>query len=296
MADDTQLPPIAMLGGGNMNGAILAGLLASPSRPAEPIRVTTKSAASAERYAGAEHVAVASAERDPEANRAAVRGAGIVVVGVKPVAVAGLLDEIGEALAPDAVVISVAAGIPLEAIEARLPDGAAAVRAMPNTPATVRMGATGIAAGRAADARAMALARAVFASVGEVAEVPEAQLAAVTAASGSGPAYVYLLAERMIEAAVELGLEADIARELVVATVRGAGEMLVRSADAGPAELRRRVTSPNGTTERAIQVLDAEDLAGAVRRAMAANAARADEMAREFAAAATDAATGERGQ
>lgn len=286
----TALPTIAMLGGGNMNGAILAGLLESPSRPGEPIRVTTKTSASAERYAGDARVRALAAEASADANRQAVRGAGIVVLGVKPYGVAALLEEIRDDLEPDAVVISVAAGVPSSAILAVLGDGARVVRAMPNTPATIGLGVTGIAPaeGAPADADALALARAVFASVGEVVEVEEAQLAAVAAASGSGPAYVYLLAERMIQGATTLGLGADAARELVVGTIQGAAEMMARDPETTPAELRRRVTSPNGTTERAIRVFESEDLEGMVARAMAANAARSAEMAEEYGEAASE--------
>lgn len=279
-----RLPTVAMLGGGNMNGAILAGLLESPARPESPVRVTTRTAESAARYAEDDRVQALAAEDDPEANRAAVADAGVVVLGVKPYAVAGLLDEVRDALADGVVIVSVAAGVPIELIEARAPEGARVVRAMPNTPATIGLGATGIAAGPSADDEALALARRLFECVGEVVEVAEEQIAVVAAASGSGPAYVYLLAQRMMEAAVELGLDADGARTLVVGTLRGAAEMLHRDPGTSAAELRRRVTSPNGTTERAIQVFEEEDLGGTVRRAMEANVARSLEMAEEQAA------------
>lgn len=286
------LPVVAMLGGGNMNGAILAGLLASDRLPSEPIRVTTKSRESAAAHADEPRVRAFAVEEDAEANRRAVEGAGVVVLGVKPYGIAAMLDEIRGSLDPSAVVISVAAGVPISAMAARLPEGARIVRAMPNTPATLGLGMTGIAGGPAADEDAMALARAVFETVGEVVEVEEEQIDGVAAASGSGPAYVYLLAESMIAGAAQFGFDEETATRLVIQTFRGAAEMLHRQPEVSPGELRRRVTSPNGTTERAIKVFQESDLAGIVERAMAANAERSREMAAEYGAdAGADAAS-----
>ncbi|NLT27096.1 MAG: pyrroline-5-carboxylate reductase [Microbacteriaceae bacterium] len=266
-----------------MNGAILAGLTRPGAGPAEPVRVTARSEASAERLRALPRTAAAALETDPGANRAAVDGAGIVVVGTKPAMVPGVLADIADALAPGAVVISIAAGVETATMAASLPAHARIVRAMPNTPATIGLGVTGIAAGRGADAEAMALARAVFESVGSVLEVDEALIPAIGAASGSGPAHVYLLIERMIEATERVGLDADAAADLVIENFRGAVEMVRADREAGPAELRRRVTSPNGTTERSIAVLEEAGLAELFTRSLEANIARSRELAREAA-------------
>lgn len=270
-----------MIGTGNMNGAILAGLTAGRGDGAEPIRVTTRSTKSAEQFADDDAVLARAAEDDPEANREAVRGAGAVILGVKPYAIVDALEEIAPALDPGAVIISVAAGVELATMEAHLPEGAKIVRAMPNTPATIGLGATGIAAGRHADAEAMALARAIFESVGAVVEVPESGIALVGAVSGSGPAHVYLLIERMIEASERIGLSEEDARALVVQTFRGAVEMVARHPELEPAELRRRVTSPNGTTEQSVRVLVESGLEDRFEAALRANIARSEELAAE---------------
>lgn len=273
------LPTVSMLGVGSMLGAILTAVTRDDAPLSSPIRATTASAASAERIGADPRVRATALETRADANRAAVRGAGIVVLGVKPGMIAGLLDEIRDDLEPGAVVVSVAAGVPTAAIERRLPAGTRVVRAMPNTPSAVGLGVTGIAAGSAADDEAMRLVRDLFARAGDVVQVDEGELAAVTGVSGSGPAYVYLFAEALIDAATRLGLDADRARTLAVGTLRGAAEMLAQHAELEPAELRRRVTSPNGTTERAIDVFTREGFGALVERAVRASAERADELA-----------------
>lgn len=272
-------PIIAMIGTGNMNGAILAGLLRSGRAPESPVRVTTRSAASAEAFAGDDRILAASTEDAPDANCEAVRGAGLVIIGVKPAMVPELLDEIADALEPGAVVASVAAGVETATMAARLPESVRIVRVMPNTPAAVGLGATGIAAGRGADAEAMALVRAVFESVGSVVEVPESEIPAIGAIAGSGPAHVYYLIETMAAAAERMGLSAEDAEQLVLEVFRGAAEMVAADRAAGPVELRRRVTSPNGTTERSIAVLEEAGLEDLFTRALRANIARSDELA-----------------
>ncbi|MDO5051962.1 MAG: pyrroline-5-carboxylate reductase [Pseudoclavibacter sp.] len=275
------LPPVAVLGVGNMSGAILAGLLASPFAPQAPVRTTNRSGASARALAEAHRVEALALEEDPEANARAVRDARLVVLGVKPHLLLGVLREVREALPPDAVVVSLAAGVPIAAMQRELRPGQPVVRAMPNTPAALRLGVTGVAAGAHADAEDMRLVRALFSGVGEVVEVEEEGIAAVAGVSGSGPAYVYLFMEGLIDAAVDAGLPPADARRMVEATVLGAAEMVRRSPGLEPAELRRRVTSPNGTTERALAVFQEQDLAGTVRRAVRANIRRSHELAAE---------------
>ncbi|MGO2110081.1 MAG: pyrroline-5-carboxylate reductase [Pseudoclavibacter sp.] len=276
----TSLPTIAMLGVGNMSGAVLAGLTREGYGPAEPIRVTNRSEQRAAANRGPRVTATAT-ETVPDANVDAVRGAGIVVLGVKPGMIAGLLDEVRDAIEPHAVVISVAAGVTIAAIESRLAPGTRVVRTMPNTPSTLGLGVTGITPGTAADDEAVGYARAVFDAVGEVVEVDEAQIDIVAGISGSGPAYVYLVVEELMRTAQALGLDEDRARTLAVGTVRGAGAMLAASPELAPAELRRRVTSPGGTTERAIETFQSGGLGDLIERAVRANVERSNELAAE---------------
>lgn len=269
------LPRIALLGAGSMGGAILAGLVAS-GVPHGGVAVTNRTAAKADPIGGPGVVSMAL-ERDPEANRAAVHGAGLVVLGVKPVGIPELLAAIRDELEPDAVVVSIAAGVTIATMEALVPNPV--LRAMPNTPSLVRLGVTGLAAGSRVTAEQVAVARTFFETVGAVVELPEDRIDALSAVSGSGPAYVFLVMEQWTAAAVRLGFDESTARLMVEQTVRGAAELLSAS-DADPAELRRRVTSPKGTTERAIAVLDDADLADLFGRAMDAAVARAGQLAR----------------
>lgn len=262
----------AFLGTGSMNGAILDGL-----RTADPtvrVRVTTKS--SDQVRPGVESRSTAA---DSDANRWAVAGASIVVIGVKPFAVTDVLTEIADALEPDALIISVAAGITTTAMEKTVPNPV--VRSMPNTPALVGKGVTGISGGSRATSDHLKRARALFESVGWVLELPEDRVDALSTISGSGPAYVFHAMEQWTAAARELGFSEDDARNLVEKTFAGATALLDAS-DAGPAELRRRVTSPNGTTEHAIAVLDDAHLHEIYAAAANAALARAREIAREL--------------
>lgn len=270
-----------MIGTGNMNGAILAGLLNSSVAPAEPVRVTTRSQASADEFLRDGRVVAFATESDPAANRKAVDGAGIVLLGVKPAQIAAVTEEIADSLDPSAVVISVAAGIETATIESRLPDGIRVVRVMPNTPSTIGLGATGVSAGKAADAEAIMLARTVFESVGSVFEVPEEQISIVGGVAGSGPAHVYLLIEQMARAAERLGMPHQEALDLVVQTFKGSIEMVLRDPARDVVDLRRKVTSPNGTTEQSVRVLLEADLTGTFEQALRANQRRNDELAAE---------------
>lgn len=266
-----------MIGVGSMGGAILSGLTAPGIRIALPIYVTTQSAASANALAASEGIVARSGEEHPEANREAVRGAKLVILGVKPWLIHEVAREIAADLEPGTVVVSVAAGVTSASIEALLPEGVAVVRAMPNTPSHIGRGMTGIAAGATAGAADLELARALFATVGEVIEVAESQINDVAAVSGSGPAYVFLYAEHMIEAAMRRGFTQDQATLLVQQTLLGSAELLAQS-EVGPAQLRRNVTSPKGTTERAIEVLQGDDWGGLFDRALAANVQRSEEL------------------
>ncbi|MEO8262108.1 MAG: pyrroline-5-carboxylate reductase [Pseudolysinimonas sp.] len=272
----THFPRIAILGAGSMGGAILSGLVQSGAET-DGITVTNRSEDKAAGLRSLAGVTSLSAETTPDANRAAVSGARVVLVAVKPAMVPDLLTELRDAFEPDAVIVSVAAGVTIATMEGLVPQ--AVFRSMPNTPSIVRRGVTGLAAGARASADDTALVRALFETVGAVVEVPEEKMNALSTISGSGPAYVFFLIERLTEAARNLGFDEAQARLMVEQTFLGASELLAVS-DVGPEELRRRVTSPKGTTERAIAEIAAADLTAVFDRATASAIARAEEMAR----------------
>lgn len=269
------LPSIAILGTGSMGGAILSGLLQPSVTVDGGIRVTNRTPAKA---AALESSSVESyaLESTPDANALAVAGARVVLLGVKPHLIADLLRDIAPHLDANTVVVSVAAGVTTATMEAIVPN--VVIRAMPNTPAVVGLAVTGIAAGSRASAEDVALAQAVFETVGSVLEVPEGKIDALSTISGSGPAYVFYLIEELTRTAVDLGFTAEEAAIMVNGTFRGASELLA-SDSVEPGELRRRVTSPGGTTERAIAELAAADLKAIFDRATAAALARATELA-----------------
>jgi pyrroline-5-carboxylate reductase len=294
------LPSITILGSGSMGGAILSGLLQPGVSVDGGIRVTNRTPEKADALA-ADGVTSYSLERDPDANLTAVAGARIVLIGVKPHMVPDLLRSIAGSLEPDAIVVSVAAGVPIAAMEALVPG--TVIRAMPNTPAIVGLAVTGLSAGVRATADDMALARALFETVGQVLEVPEEKIDALSTISGSGPAYVFYLIEQLTHTAIDLGFSSEEAAVMVNGTFRGASELLAASAADGganggadgeangeaavdvaaqvsPSELRRRVTSPGGTTERAVAELEAADFKATFDRATAAALARARELAK----------------
>jgi pyrroline-5-carboxylate reductase len=273
------LPQIAILGAGSMGGAILSGLL-SPEVQAQGITVTNRTEAKAAvvRHEGVVSLAL---ESDPDATATALRGARLVLLGVKPAMVPELLADIRDLLEPDALVVSLAAGVTVATMEALVPH--VVFRSMPNTPSVVRLGVTGVAAGTRASEADAALVRTLFETVGAVIELPESQIDALSTISGSGPAYVFFLIERLTDTALGLGFDEEQARLMVEQTFRGASELLAQErakSDVGPAELRRRVTSPKGTTERAIGVLESADLTNLFDRATTAALVRAAEMAR----------------
>jgi pyrroline-5-carboxylate reductase len=268
------LPTIAILGAGSMGGAILSGLL-EPAVSVDGIRVTNRTEAKAAPLRKGAVVSL-SLESDPDANRTAVTGADVVIVGVKPAMVPDLLREIAPALGPEAIVVSVAAGVTTATMEGIVPG--IVVRAMPNTPALVGRGVTGISAGSRATEADMVIVQVLFETVGTVLEIPESQIDALGTISGSGPAYVFYLIEQLSSTAVSMGFSAEQAKTMVNGTFLGATELLVSSGET-PEELRRRVTSPKGTTERAVAELEKADLAGLFDRATAAALARTKELA-----------------
>lgn len=271
------LPAIAILGAGSMGASIVHGLLKRNVEVVGGIRVTnrTEAKALALRTDGVTSLAT---ETDPAANHAAIAGARLVLVAVKPALVAGVISEIADELAHDAIVISVAAGVTTEKMQSLLPQSIAVVRIMSNTPTAVGLGVTAIAGGSRATREDVDLVSQVFAAVGEVVLLPEEKLDAVTALSGTGPAYVYYVIESFTKTAIDMGFSAAEAEKLVIGTFRGAVELL-RVSGLSPEELRRQVTSPGGTTERAIASLEEAKLQDAFSTAIAAAAARSRELA-----------------
>ena len=272
------LPSLAFLGAGSMGGAILRGVVASGIRIDGGITATNRTPEKAAAFDDVDGVTSIALSEQPEGNADAVAGARIVLVGVKPAMVPDLLREIAPHLADDAIVVSLAAGVTLQTFADVLGDDARVVRSMPNTPSTVRRGVAGLAAGASATAEDLALVRRLFETVGAVVEVPESQIDALGTISGSGPAYVYLLIEEFTKAAVGLGFSDADARLMAEQTFIGATALLEASGE-DPAELRRRVTSPKGTTERAIAVLQDARLDRTFSDAAAAALARSKELA-----------------
>lgn len=271
---------LSFLGTGSMNGSILRGVLAGGT-PAERVRATTKSASSAQTLREDTGVTVLSGEENARANLEAVKDADVVLLGVKPYAILDLAREIAPVLQPGTVVASVAAGITLDALEKALPQGQPVVRTMPNIPSSVGRGVISVTPGTHTTPDQLSVVKEVLSSVATVVEVEEHLVRAVTGVSGSGPAYVFYLAEAMQRAGEELGLPSDVARVLAKETVAGAG-VLLSPDDADPAALRKAVTSPGGTTEKALNTFDERGLKDVIAAGAAASAERGDEMEQEY--------------
>jgi pyrroline-5-carboxylate reductase len=263
---------IAIVGAGRIGEALLSGLLSSGWRSRDQIVVTSRSESRAAQLRDLHGVEATTS------NPAAVRGAELVVVAVKPQDIDTLLGEIGGLLAPEQTVLTVAAAIPTAYIEARIAPGVPVVRAMPNAPSVVHEGMAGICAGAHAGDAQLALAEEALTHLGRVVRVPERAMDAITAVSGSGPAYFALLAEAMIEAGILLGLSREISTTLVVQTMLGTAKQL-RDQRMHPVELRESVTSPGGTTIAAIRELEQAGVRAAFLNAIQAAMTRSRELA-----------------
>jgi pyrroline-5-carboxylate reductase len=259
---------IAVIGAGAMGEVFVAGLLRAGTDPGRLVisEKREERAQEVSRLHGVRAVSIAEAARE----------AATILVLVKPQDIAGVVDEIAPLISDGTVVISLAAGVRLAALEARLPR-AAVVRAMPNTPALVDLGITAISPGASCSGVEADYVQTLLSAVGPVVRVPEELQDAVTATSGSGPAYVFRLVEAMVAGAVDLGVDPVIAHQLVTQTVLGAATMASRPG-ADPAALRAQVTSPGGTTAAALAVFDAGDLMGLVAAAMRAARDRGREL------------------
>lgn len=261
---------IALIGVGKMGEAVLSGLVAAGGHELVVVnRRPERDAELAKRY-GVSAAPLAQA----------VPGSDVVLVAVKPKDVSALLGQVAEGLAEDAVLVSLAAGLPIAVLRRHLPDGAAVARVMPNTPSLVGRGMSAISVDESVTDEQLERVRTVMAACGEVVVVPEHQQDAVTAVSGSGPAYVFAVAEAMIEAGVQLGLPRDVATVLASQTILGAGTMLTDSGT-HPSILRENVTSPGGTTAQALKVLDQHAVRAAFAEAMQACHDKSAAMSRE---------------
>lgn len=264
---------LGFVGAGSMTQALLEGLLRSGRISPAQVTVANRSDDSrldlVRRRFG---VAVTRSKRE------LAERADFLILAVKPSDLGGALRELAPFLGRHHRLLSLAAGIPTSAIEGCLPLELPVVRAMPNTSSRVFAAATALCGGKASREEDLLLAEEMFSTVGRVVRVPEEYLDAVTAVSGSGPAYVYYFAEALLEAASALGLEEDLGRRLVVQSLLGAAKMLAETGE-DPQTLRRQVTSPRGTTQAAIEWLEGADFKGLVREAVLRAAERARELA-----------------
>jgi pyrroline-5-carboxylate reductase len=267
---------IAILGTGSMGKAILSGLLAAGTSPTN-VRVTTKSQVSADAIASSHGIQATAFESDSTANSLAAKDADLVILAVKPNMIVETIKEIAAALKPNCLVVSVAAGITTAAMEQELSGQVAVVRAMPNTPSVVGLGVTGISKGSNVTEQQLDLAIKLFSSVGKVLVVDESKIDALSTISGSGPAYVFYFAEKLITAAKSLGFSEQEASLMVKETFLGSATLLATSSSS-PQELRQQVTSPNGTTMQATGRFDAADLEKVFIEATEAALARAKEL------------------
>ena len=260
---------IGFIGAGNMAEALIRGLLVNKVvQPQQIIATDVRS----ERRAALQHQFGIRTESD---NAATAQHADIIVLAVKPQQMSAVLATLRPA--PATLIISIAAGIPTARIERELTGSVRVIRVMPNTPALVGAGAAALCAGKFALPEDLQAAKTLLQAVGIVVPVDESQLDAVTALSGSGPAYIFLVTEALIKAGIAAGLAPAVARQLTIQTVFGAA-LLLRESQEDAAELRRKVTSPGGTTEAAIGVMLGHNLPEIFREAVAAAARRGHEL------------------
>ncbi len=248
---------LGFLGAGNMSGALIKGLLHGGVLPPERILASD---VKAERL---DQLRASHAIHTTTDNHALIRDCDVVVVAVKPQVIDRVLTEVGQDVRRDQLIVSVAAGVPIEALEARLPKESRVVRAMPNTPATVQAGATAIAGGTHAQHDDLRIARELFEAVGRVVVLDEALLDAVTGLSGSGPAYVMVIIEALADGGVKVGLHRDTALLLAAQTVFGSAKLLLETGE-HPGRLKDMVTSPGGTAIAGLHTLES----GALRKTL----------------------------
>jgi len=279
MSEATKNLKLSFLGAGSMNGAILRGIIASGHAP-QLITATVRSDNRAEELRDL-GVNVLISEQDSEANAKAAASADIIFLGVKPVGITDLCEEISPALTSDKVVVSVAAAITLASMQGHLPANQPVIRSMPNTPLMVGAGVVGLSPAQDVSDEQTRLVTELLSGSGDVHVIDESQQNALSAISGSGPAYAFYLAEAMANAGVAMGLDEKLATDLARATVAGAGKML-SDPQAIPGELRKAVTSPKGTTEQAIKTFDEQGIPKIIAAGTQAAAARAAQLSDEL--------------
>ena len=263
---------IAVLGAGNIGGALLGGIL--KSHLAEPEDVVATDAREERRRELEEQWKVRVLPTD---NRKAIAGRDVVIIAVKPNVVPAVLEDLRGALRKNQIVLTVAAGVPLSVYESALGKQVPLFRAMPNIPVVVEEGATAFAGNSATTPEQRAIVEKIFGALGAVAFVEESQLDAVTALSGSGPAYIYMVIEALIDGGKKMGLSHDVATRLTVQTVLGAAK-LVRETTVHPAVLRDAVVTPGGTTIAAIHELEKHGLRSMLISAVETATARSKEI------------------
>lgn len=266
---------IAFLGTGNMAEALIRGLIRAKTAAPGDLIATTR------RKVRADQLAQEYGIRTTQDNVAAARAADVVMLCVKPQALNKLLVEIAPAIDSGKLVISVAAGVPVQALERKLGAGARIVRAMPNTPALVGKGACAVAPGEHATADDLSQACAIFDAVGMSTVVEESLLDAVTGLSGSGPAYIFLMIEALSDAGVKVGLPRTTALKLAAQTVLGSAQLLLETGT-HPGELKDQVTSPGGTAIAGLHTLEAGGLRTTLINAVEAATRRAKELGEQF--------------
>ncbi len=267
---------IAFIGTGSMGSAVLEGLLKA-GHPKALISATTRTEANAKALRD-RGISAMAGETAPDANALMAGDADLIVLGVKPYQIVDVLTELNGEIGKNAVVISMAAGIKLQTMANVLTDNPNIIRTMPNTPALVGKGVTGLAALSSASQDAIDAAKALFEAVGSVLVIPEEQIDALSAVSGSGPAWVYYIIEQWEKVAISQGFSESDAKLLVRQTLAGSVELL-ESTGEEPSELRRKVTSPGGTTERIIATMEQADLHGIFGKSLDAAVTRAREIA-----------------
>jgi pyrroline-5-carboxylate reductase len=267
---------IAIIGAGSMGGAILSGLIAAGTA-ADSITASTATTQSAKALTEKFSVRTFALDASDTANADAAKDADILLIAVKPAKVLETLEQIKDSVKDGVLVISVAAGVTTESMEQAIGSSASVIRAMPNTPSIVGHGVTGIAKGKSANDSQLATAKELFETVGQVLIVEEDKINALSTISGSGPAYVFYFAEKLMNAAKKMGFSEKEANLMVRATFLGSATLLAAASDS-PETLRAQVTSPNGTTMQATARFDEADLERVFIEATEAALARAIEL------------------
>jgi pyrroline-5-carboxylate reductase len=265
-------------GAGAISEAMLKGLVEAGVLPAEQITVSNRKNRERLFQLDQSYGIHISQQQEQE-----IAAADIVILAMKPFDIHQALQEIGTSITPQQLVISVVAGVSMETIEAQLAEGVPVIRAMPNTSSFVQASATAISRGKHTTIEQLEQGKQIFAAIGSVTEVEEQQLDAVTGLSGSGPAYIYYVIESLMQAGQQVGLSEETCRELLIQTLYGSAKML-KVTGKNPQELRRQVTSPNGTTMAGLAVLEQGNLPDLLKRAVEQATRRATEMGEEISA------------